>query len=129
MFTHDEKVCCNGRRLEALHGPVMTEELTLVYPCNRGMCAIDCTCELCENTRTNVCPLKEHKKHISKFDIKCPVQIASQCQDHWVSHPANFNMEEDIFVEKNVFFHNNQLIEQPRNYALDILRFAGIKKD
>ena len=66
---------------------------------------------------------------MNHFVKSCLVQQYSQCQDHWVAHPDNFNHEEDIFVEKNLFFHNDKLIDQPRNFASDVLFFAGIKKN
>ena len=128
MFSHSEDVACLKNRFGYLNGPVTTHELTSVYPCSKGWCNVDCTCDLCENTRKRMCPLKNHKKHLTKFDRTCEVQRASQCQEHWVGHPQNFNAEEDIMVEKNLFFHNNQLVKQPRSQAVEIVHFSGIKK-
>ena len=130
-FCHSSQYSCSRRKMIKFHltGPVMTKDLTVVYPCNIGKCCIDCECKLCNNTRKRLCVLKEHRRHMHQFDKTCLVQQKSQCQDHWVSHPENFNMEEDIFVEKNIFFHNKQLMDQPRNYAVDIIRFAGIQKN
>ena len=128
MFSHGDEVICKEGKMGNITGPVMSEELTVLYPCNKGKCSLDCKCELCENTRSKSCPLKHHKKHLAKFDRKCPIQIASQCQEHWVSHPDNFDTDEDILVEKNVFFHNQKLVDQPRSCAVEIIKFAGIKK-
>ena len=128
MFTHGDEIICNQETIDSLDGPSMTENLTVVYPCNKHKCRIACSCQLCEQTRTNICPLEHHKKHLTRFDKICPVQIFSQCQEHWVSHPDNFILDEDILVEKNLFYHNQELVHQPRSYAVEIIRFAGIKK-
>ena len=126
MFSHSEN--CNKNSFDNLDGPSTTDQLTVVYPCNKGKCAIDCTCDLCENTRAKLCPLQDHKKHLAKFDKDCRIQISSQCQDHWVTHPENFDIDVDILVEKNIFYHNQMLVDQPRSVAVDIIKFAGIKK-
>ena len=125
MFGHGVDVSCRG---PGLLGPGMTENLTVIYPCSKNTCCIDCTCNLCESTRVGHCNLKEHKKHLQRFDLDCLVQKQSQCQIHWVSHPDNFVTEEDILVEKNVFFHNGQLVDQPRNHAVEIIKLAGLKR-
>ena len=127
-FSHHPQYSCLTQESSKLLGPVMTRELTLVYPCNIGMCSIHCQCNLCKNTRHMICSLVNHKKHMEHFDIDCLVQKNSQCQEHWVTHPDNFNREEDIFVEKNLFFHNGELVDQPRNHTLEKIKFAGIKK-
>ena len=81
----------------------MTNNLVVIYPCNLGSCSKNCGCDFCEQTRSNSCPLKKHKKHLENFDIECVVQKDSQCQIHWVGHPENFNEAEDIVIEKNMF--------------------------
>ena len=106
----------------------MTNNLTMVYPSNIGVCWIACQCNLCKNTRKMLCSSKDHKNHLEKFSKDCLVQQSSQCEDHWVTHPDNFQVEEDIFVEKNVFFHHGELVEQPRNHIFDKIKLAGIKK-
>ena len=126
MFGHDDDVVCNGAGLD---GPGMKDNLALVYPCSKNICLVDCICSFCENTRRGLCKLNKHKKHMQQFDKDCLVQRQSQCQLHWVTHPENFEYEEDIVIEKNIFFHNDKLIEQPRNHVVDIIKFAGIKKD
>ena len=128
MFTHGEDVDCNQSDLEYLTGPAMTESLTIIYPCNKGKCALDCTCNLCMNTKKAICDLNDHKKHIHDFEKDCPVQQVSQCQEHWISHPFNFDEDEDILVEKNIFFHNQKLVDQPRSHAVDVIKLTGIKR-
>ena len=128
MFSHGDGLDCDEGLIKQMDGPVVSDELTVIYPCNKGRCNMNCICQLCEQTRTKICPSKNHRKHLTKFDKDCPVQEASQCQEHWVGHPDNFNRDEDILVEKNLFFHNNTVVDQPRSYKNDILKFAGIKK-
>ena len=128
MFSHGNDVSCQESKLGHMSGPAMTDELTVIYPCSKGLCSLDCTCDLCDATRRKLCPLKSHKKHLIKFEKSCPVQKDSQCQDHWVDHPENFNDDEDIRVEKNLYYHNKELVNQPRSYAVEIIKFAGIKK-
>ena len=128
MFGHGGHVSCDEGALGDLDGPAMTRDMTLVYPCNLGKCNKDCLCDFCERTRTNICPLNKHKKHLTKFDEDCLVQKAAQCQEHWVDHPENYNEDEDILVEKNLFYHNNKLVDHPRSYTVQNIKFAGIKK-
>ena len=113
---------------QTLEGPVMTNKLTVVYPCSNTSCSVKCPCKLCENTSKELCSFVEHKKHVVRFHKECLIQKNSQCQDHWVTHPGQFESEEDIVVEKNLFFHNDELLDQPRNQAIEIINFAGIKK-
>ena len=128
MFRHEKNIPCNEAGSTHLDGPAMTEQLTTVYPCNHGRCIVDCLCKFCEKTRTNLCDINDHKYHLESFEPECPVQKESQCQNHWVGHPKNFDVVEDIVVEKNMFFHNNQLVEQPRSYKVEEIRFSNIKK-
>jgi hypothetical protein len=125
-YSHDQKYPCAN--VSTLSGPAIQHDLTMVYPCNIGMCCLPCQCRLCANIKKNMCSLENHKMHMKNFDISCVVQQDAQCQEHWVTHPDNFNVEEDILVEKNIFFHNGELVEQPRNHTLDIIKFSGIKK-
>ena len=127
-FNHGEQNICTGGQGEEMKGPAMSKQLSVVYPCSRGKCAVDCICELCEKTRNKMCQLENHKTHLKKFTTNCLVQKSSQCQEHWVSHPKKFNQEEDILVEKNIYFHNNQIVDNPRSYAVEIIRLSGIKK-
>ena len=61
-------------------------------------------------------------------DRECDAQKQSQCQEHWISHPENFDDKEDIAVEKNIFYHNGVLVDQPRQKAVEVVKFSGIKK-
>ena len=60
--------------------------------------------------------------------LECLVQKSSQCQEHWVTHPDKFKRKEDIEVEKNLYFHNGKLVKTPRDIAVQIIKFSGIKK-
>jgi hypothetical protein len=51
---------------------------------------------------SSLCPPDTHKKHIQTGDQECIVQRKSQCQDHWIDHPDNFAVNEDIVVEKTL---------------------------
>ena len=55
-------------------------------------------------------------------DRECVVQKQSQCQEHWISHPENFDGKEDISVEKNIFYHNRVLVSQPRQSAVEVVK-------
>ena len=128
MFGHSGGDICHDGDVASLEGPAMTDRLVVVYPCSNTRCMVDCVCDLCNNTSKNLCSLIKHKSHIRRFHGDCLVQKESQCQLHWVAHPDLFETEEDVFVEKNLYFHNNQLLEQPRTQAVEVVKFAGIKK-
>lgn len=98
MFTHNDDTSCKESNLGQLTGPIMTDDLSVVYPCNRGKCSINCTCESCQNTKRNICHLKNHKKHSR--------------HSSW----------------KEFIFSQQKLIDQPRSIAVDVIKFSGIKK-
>ena len=102
MYRHGDHIECSKGNGLYLEGPAMSNDLTIIYPCNHGHCNQTCKCHFCGFTRKNLCSLKKHKWHLGKFEIKCPVQQNSQCQEHWIGHPDNFNEEEDILVEKSI---------------------------
>ena len=53
------------------------------------------------------------------FNVKnCSIQRNAQCQDHWIDHPNNFNMDEDIEVFKKVLFHNNKIVRHGQKHYL-----------
>ena len=128
MFNHKGGFNCKNIEKIMLEGPAMTKELNTVYPCSENACLVDCFCKLCEHTTKLICQLKDHKRHMMRFDKDCLVQIQSQCQLHWVTHPENFEDDLDIFVEKNVFFHSGEVIQQPRSQAVGVVKFAGIRR-
>ena len=84
------------------------------------MCVNSHKCSRIEHT--------EHKEHLKQLNSKCSVVIELQCQDHDIDHPENFNKKEDILVEKNIFYHNLKLVDQPRKHSTGQIMFAGIKK-
>ena len=47
--------------------------------------------------------------------------------DHWLDHPENFNSKEDISVEQNILFHNDELKIDGRNYSFQTVKYAGLK--
>ena len=55
------------------------------------------------------------------------IQENAQCQDHWVNHIENFNEDEDIEVHLNIFFHENHLIKNARNYKYKTIKYSGLK--
>ena len=126
MYTHGDGVLCETGTVRDLAGPAMTHDLKIIYPCNKSSCNQGCLCDLC--LKSQMCPNKEHKKHIKDSNQECAVEKSIQCQDHWISHPENFNEKEDVVVEKKVFYHNKKLIDQPRKHITEKLKFAGIKK-
>ena len=128
MFKHAENISCIEANSRKLEGPAMTQQLAVVYPCDQGKCNVNCVCKLCEKTKSNMCPIAEHKDHLRRFEPNCLIQKESQCQIHWVGHPNNFDNGEDIVVENNLFYHNKELVEQPRSYKVAELKFSNIKK-
>ena len=124
MYSHGDKVSCNSGSIEKLCGPVMTRDMKVIYPCNKSACNQDCLCPFCQ--LSTECLTENHKKHIRDFDQECHVQRDSQCQEHWVKHPETFNAKEDVMVEKNIFYHNEVLVKNPRIYFVEKLEFAGI---
>jgi hypothetical protein len=126
MYTHGDGVLCETGTVRDLTGPAMTHDLKIIYPCNKSSCNQGCLCDLC--LKSQMCPNKEHKRHIKDSNQECAVEKSIQCQDHWISHPENFNEKEDVVGEKNVFYHNKKLLDQPRKHYTEKLKFAGIKK-
>ena len=107
-------------------GPVaMSEYEPLIYPCNLRHCWVRCKCIFCQNNKILQC--KEHKMHL-KFNIKnCVIQKHSQCQDHWIDHPDNFDSDQDIEVQKKLLFHNSSILAHGQNYHLKTVKYAGLK--
>ena len=126
MFSHSEKIECTKGPIKILDGPVMTLDMTIVYPCNRSGCNHNCMCDLCLNSHK--CPKSEHKKHLREIQRDFSVSLNTQCQQHEISHPANFDEGEDISMQKNIFYHNLKLEKQPRRNSTGHLKYAGIKK-
>ena len=89
-------------------------------------CNVYCLCDLCSNS--NNCPKSEHKSHLKDFKLECSVKDLSICADHVINHPKNFDESEDISVDKNVFYHNLELVVDPRSHSVGKIHFAGIKK-
>ena len=127
MYSHSEKVECVKGPIEHIEGPVMTHDLTVIYPCNRSGCNHNCLCDLCLNSQN--CSKSEHKNHMTEIKEECVVEQNFQCQDHNINHPDNFDVMEDIMVQKNIFYHNLELEKQPRRHSAGDLKFAGIKRD
>ena len=126
MHSHNAKVPCKMGPIENLEGPAMTSDLKVIYPCNRAGCNEDCLCDLCVSSLK--CPRNDHKEHLKQLNSECSVAKEFQCQDHDIDHPENFNEKEDILVEKNIFYHNLKLVDQPREHSTGQIKFAGIKK-
>ena len=126
MYTHSSSTLCEKGPIDALEGPVMTHEQKVVYPCNRAGCNHACLCYLCTNSKD--CPENVHIQHTQDFSSKCPVNGNFYCQEHKIKHPKSFNQDEDISVEKHLFYHNLSLQKNPRKYSTGNIIFAGIKK-
>ena len=129
-FHHNESVsdfndCIKNKRI-MLEGPVCEiDSKTVYYPCNLNHCWKCCDCKLCKLAKIAICI--DHKDHI-KFNIKdCIIQENAQCQDHWINHVENFNEDEDIKVDLNIFFHKNHLIKKGRNYKYKTIKYSGLK--
>lgn len=64
-----------------------------------------------------------------EINKECVVEQNFHCQDHNINHPKNFDVLEDVVVQKNIFYHNLELEKQPRRHSTGELKFAGIKKN
>jgi uncharacterized C2H2 Zn-finger protein len=126
MYSHGDQVDCSEGKVKQLSGPAMTYDMKVIYPCNRSACNQGCECGFCD--LSSLCLPASHKQHLKDSEKECIVQKQSQCQDHWVGHPDNFAVKEDILIEKNIFYHNGVLEKEPRKNVLEALKFSGIKK-
>ena len=126
MYTHSEKIECFKGSIESLEGPAMTPDMTVVYPCNRSGCNHNCVCDLCINGHK--LKKSELKTHMQEAHSECVDILNIQCQEHKIDHPENFDENEDINVQKNIYYHNLELEKQPRKNSTGDLKFAGIKK-
>ena len=126
MYTHSKRINCKEGFLGKLEGPVITSDLKVIYPCNRSGCNVECLCDLCSNS--DKCKKSEHKSHMKDSELECPVKDLAFCSDHEINHPKNFDKSEDIAVDKNVFYHNLELVSDPRRHSVQKIHFAGIRK-
>ena len=127
-FVHGDSLevphCDNRENLE-LEGPASSNDASITYPCNLKHCWSCCLCTFCQLARKLKCD--DHKNHILYNIRKCKIQEMSQCQDHWIDHPGNFNSKEDIHIEVNILFHNNELKKDGRNCRFKTVKYAGLK--
>ena len=93
MYSHSPRVACETGLIDALEGPVMTKDFKIAYPCNQYKCNHACLCSLYENS--HMCPESDHKGHIEDKASECKIVIESECQEHKIKHPKNFDVEED----------------------------------
>ena len=126
MYTHSDKVECIKGPLTNLEGPATTLDLRVIYPCNRSGCNHDCLCDLCSNS--HLCNKTDHKIHLQETGSECIVEKNVQCQEHNIDHPHNFDDKEDVSVQKNMFYHNLKLKNQPRKHSAGQIKFSGVKK-
>ena len=124
MSSTSECICNENLLLE---GPACKKDSQVVhYPCNLKHCWVCCTCKFCKLARLVMC--KNHKNHV-RFNIKhCIIQENAQCQDHWIDHIENFNVDEDIRIDLKIFYHKNELKANGRNYTFKSLKYSGLKK-
>ena len=104
-------------------GPASLPDQTQAYPCNLGHWH-GCECESCELLRTIKC--KSHKKHLEFNLDTCPIKESVSCQEHKIDHPDNVQPE-DIIIQKNIIFHNGELLKNGRNYQQGETVLAGLK--
>ena len=119
----DISECKSDKKLE---GPVSQKDSQLIhYPCNLNHCWISCDCKFCRLTSLIKC--KNHRDHM-RFNIRqCIIQEQAQCQEHWLDHIENFNEDEDIEIDRNFIFHNNEIQRNGRNYSYQSLKYPGLK--
>ena len=127
-FVHGEDDYCEDIDEKfILTGPVaMKDSFAVIYPCNLNHCWVICKCRFCDNMKTTKCV--DHMNHI-KFNVKeCIIQKRSQCQDHLIDHPDNFDEKDDIQIEKKLLFHNGKILKHGQNYFIKCIKYAGLKK-
>jgi hypothetical protein len=117
---------CQQLKSLILEGPTSERDSqTVYYPCNLKHCWICCDCKFCKLTKLILC--KNHKDHM-KFNMKnCAIQENAQCQEHWINHVENFDENEDIKIDFKLFFHNNRLMSNGRNYERKTVKYSGLK--
>jgi hypothetical protein len=120
-----EEPPCDGKDNLELEGPASTNDASIYYPCNLKHCWRCCMCTFCHLARSLNCD--DHKNHILYNIRQCKIQELAQCQDHWLDHPENFDSKEDISVEQNILFHNDELKIDGRNYCFKTVKYAGLK--
>ena len=104
-------------------GPASLPDQTHAYPCNLGHWH-GCECESCELLRLVKC--KSHKKHLEFNLDSCPIKESVSCQEHKIDHPDNVQPG-DIIIQKNIIFHNGELLKNGRNYQHGETVLAGLK--
>ena len=103
-------------------GPASLPDQSIVYPCNHGHWH-GCQCEGCQLIKQIDC--NSHKKHLQFNLDNCLVKEAVSCPDHKIDHPDNVQPG-DIVVQKNVLFHNEEVLKNGRNYQIDEVILAGL---
>jgi hypothetical protein len=116
---------CDNRESMELEGPASSNDASITYPCNLKHCWRCCLCTFCQLARKLKCD--DYKNHILYNVRKCKIQEMSQCQDHWIDHPGNFNIKEDIHIQLNILFHNNELKKDGRNCRFKTVIYAELK--
>ena len=119
------QVFCEIKGNLVLDGPVSVSDASIRYPCNLKHCWRCCLCTFCQLARQLKCD-DDHKNHIIYNVKKCKIQELAQCQKHWLDHPDNFNASEDIRVEQNILFHNDEVKKDGRNCHFRTVQYAGL---
>ena len=127
MFRHDdeEQSCASSSSstIASRQGPASLPDQSIVYPCNLGHWH-ECRCEICNLSEVIDC--KYHKMHL-RFNLDiCLIKQAVTCPEHKLDHPDNVQPG-DIIIQKNILFHNKQILKNGRNYEVDKVALAGLQ--
>ena len=128
MYKHNENEESTSNEPDCIKnltnsGPASLLNQSVVYPCDRGHWH-PCECQSCTLIRNFNCT--NHKIHMKHNIKKCFIREAVDCDEHHIEHPENFQ-HGDIVIEKNVLYHNRQLLKGGRNYRREEIVLAGLK--
>ena len=94
MFTHGPDLPCVGKS-EKISTPFLDHDGRVCFPCNTGKCHKKCLCEPCLNISFLAEEGEKHEEHLEEYNLEC-VLAKVQCTEHYVDHPDNFKLDEDL---------------------------------
>jgi hypothetical protein len=102
QFTHGENSKCLGldQHPNKFSVPFYAPDGRICYPCNTGYCHEKCPCQICSSVELlKEEPYTKHtKEHLEEYNIGC-VLVNVQCTEHYVDHPDNFDVKDDMEIK------------------------------